>query len=250
MLLTLGHAAALTAGWIGGWRCGLAAMAGLHLLLAIVTFTPLGICACRGTRRFASVEKEVCLTIDDGPAADTEAVLALLERHQVKAVFFLIGRNAAARPEDTARIQAAGHLTGNHTQNHRAGWHWAFGPQRLSQELMECQQTLQSLTGMVPELYRPPAGFANPFTSAVLRGLSLHCLGWTARGFDATDTCVERVLRRILRDVRPGAIILTHQGQPHHLEILTRLLAWLEAHGWQAVLPPELEAGEKQPASY
>ena len=244
-ILVAGHAVPFFVWSRAGWLPGLLSMALFHGMLALITFTRAGILLCGGIRSFSTREKEVCITIDDGPGEDTAAVLDLLASHRAQAVFFLIGNRAAARPECVQAITAAGHPVENHTLHHHAGWHWSFGPARLTAEIAGCQETLARLTGQAPRWYRPPAGFANPFTSAILKKAGLRCAGWTARGLDAVDTDVDRILRRITTNLRPGSIILVHQGQPHHVEVLRGLLDWLSANRWQVVIPPDFQPGRE-----
>lgn len=229
------HVLPLAAGLHWGWLAGFCVMAAVHLLLVGLTLWPCGP-FCGRVERAGTLrpgERHVHLTIDDGPGADTAEVLRLLAESDAQAVFFLIGERAAARPEDVRAIVAAGHVIGNHTQHHFATRQWSFGPARLRREIGECQETLRSITGVAPQWFRPPAGFANPFTAGVLEECGLRCMGWSVRGYDGTDTDVDRILLRLTRGIRPGATILVHQGMAHHVEVLARLLAWLRENGYR-----------------
>jgi len=199
---------------------------------------PHGLLFGRAVRRFSAGPRDLFLTIDDGPSADTAAILEILARHRAPAVFFLIGENAARRPDDVRAIHAAGHRIGNHTQSHPAAWFWAYSPERLRREITLAQESIVRTGADRPVWFRAPVGLLSPFLPAVATGLSMGVLGWSARGYDAVSTDVEKIVARIRRGLKPGAILLAHQGRPQSIEVLDRLLATCARDGWRFVLPP------------
>ena len=72
---------------------------------------------------------------------------------------------------------------------------------------------------------------------AVLAHRDLQLVGWSARGFDGVGSDVEKALARLQRDIRPGTIILVHQGRDMNLPLLSGLLDWLAAEGFRCVVP-------------
>lgn len=164
--------------------------------------------------RWDGASQRIWLTIDDGPSADTEALLALLARHQARATFFLVGERAAAQPALVRAIVAAGHSIGNHSHSHPQAWWWALGPAALSRQIGQCQQQLAAITGSAPRWYRSVVGHTNPFVAAVLRRHGLCRVGWSARGYDGVAAEVPAVLARITPQLLPGAIVLLHEGGP------------------------------------
>jgi len=232
------HTLPLLVWWQAGMPAGLAALAGLHLCLVAVTLCPRASVFGSVPRTFPARGRQICLTIDDGPGADTPALLDLLDAHQARAVFFLIGERAAAHPDLVRAIIARGHCAGNHTATHPAHWFWSYGPQRQRLEIASCSAALTEITGTPPQWFRAPAGFRNPFTGAVVRECGLRGMGWLARGFDSRDARIPRILNRLRRGFHPGGILLVHQGHPHSVALLTALLEALRADGWRVVLPP------------
>lgn len=243
ILLFVLHAAAAVTAWNSGWLAGFLVMMALHLALLATTLWPGSTPFCPARQRFDFPDKSVVLTIDDGPCADTPAMLDLLDRHQAKAVFFLIGERAAAAPDLVQAMTARGHQVENHTFTHPATRFWSFGPGRQRREIQECGRLLTTLTGQPPAWFRAPAGFRNPFTGALLRELKLGYLGWTARGFDTSNSNISRILAKLRRGLQPGGILLIHQGHPHSVALLTALLELLQAEGWKTQLPPEMGSG-------
>ncbi len=231
------HLLPVAAGMYGGAGWALAAVAVLGLLFTGSTFLHGAYLFGAPVRRFPTAKREVCLTIDDGPCADTPEVLALLAERGQRAVFFLIGDRAQQSPEDVQRIVAAGHVVGNHTQTHPAHWFWSYAPGPLRREMVRCQETLEHLTGNRPRLFRAPVGFYNPFCHAVAAEQQLACAGWRGHSRDGVCSDVDRVLSRLRRGLQPGSILLIHQGLPHSLAVLQRLLEMLEREGWTLTIP-------------
>ncbi len=188
---------------------------------------------------FRPAGREVWLTIDDGPdPVETPAILAELAAHDAKATFFVIGAKAARWPELIRAIQAAGHGLGNHTQRHPHRWFWCHSPRRIAAEVDDCAQTLAAITGAAPPLFRSPVGIKNIFVHPLLRARGLPLVCWTTRGLDGTSRNVRAIVARILKRVRPGAIILLHEGHGTAQETLPRLLGHLRQDGYRCVLPP------------
>lgn len=235
------HLAVALAWWQLGWRWGLPLLLVLHLGFVWGTLRP-------GSRLFGPVRRdvpaagrEVWLTIDDGPSGDTAAILDLLDAHGAKATFFLVGERADARPELVRDIAARGHGIGNHSQTHPQARFWALGPRAMRREILDCQRALTAITGTPPRWFRAVVGHANPFVHAPLRDAGLARLAWSARGYDAVESDPARVSARIARDLRPGAVILLHEGAPHgrSVEIVGAVLEELRRRGWRAVVPGE-----------
>ncbi len=191
-------------------------------------------------------EKEVWLTIDDGPdPRDTPLLLDLLDKHQAKATFFVIGEKAERHDGLIRDIARRGHELGNHTWFHPAGWFWFLGRGRTIIEIKKCSGIIRRL---VPEAglrwFRAPAGMRNSQTHPVLKESGLRLAGWSVRGRDGVSADKNAILRRLKRGIRPGAVILMHEGRADPggerlaPQVLGELLRWLDEHGYRCVLPP------------
>lgn len=190
------------------------------------------------TRRLPSSEG-VLITIDDGPdPAITPALLEVLDQHQAKALFFLIGERAEAQPALVAEILRRGHRIGNHSMTHPAGTFWCLGPWRMWRELAQCETVLAAHAPHEQRWFRPPVGHHNLFCHAAAKALGLRILMWSGRGFDTVDSSVPRVLRRLDRGLKPGSIVLLHDGLPTSAEVLEGTLKRLASRGLHTAVVP------------
>jgi peptidoglycan/xylan/chitin deacetylase (PgdA/CDA1 family) len=227
--------------WSQGLALGLVAMFASHALFVLPVFLPRLSLYGPVLSRLPTSERQVWLTIDDGPSDDTEAMLDLLQRHGARATFFLVGERALARPGLVARIRQAGHGIGNHSHTHPQARFWRLGPAAMAAQIGQAQQALATTSGVVPRWYRSVVGHTNPFVAPAQRRHGLARVAWSARGYDAVDGDVARVLARIDAGLRPGAIILLHEGAPHgnSLAIVQAVLQRLDEKGYTTVLPPD-----------
>jgi len=196
------------------WLIGLGIVVLSHLLILYPTLVPNSQWLGPVVTCFETDRKEVWLTIDDGPADDTEAIVEVLERRNARATFFEIGRN--------------------HSMTHPSGTFWCLGPRRIAAEIG------------ISRWFRAPVGMKNPFVHPVLAKRNMRLIGWSVRGFDALGRDVERVVRRIMRRVRPGAIVVLHQGRPQSLQIIERVVDALQRDGYELVIPDDARLKTKR----
>jgi len=163
------------------------------------------------TVRRTGNESTVALTFDDGPnPAITPRLLDVLDRHNVKATFFLIGGWVRAAPELAREIAARGHVVGNHTYTHPR---LTFCSQRRTKvELNQCDDAIETAIGKTPGWMRPPFGFRNPSLERIIRERGgAGVVMWSKWAWDWTPQPAAAVIRR-LAGVRGGDILLLHDG--------------------------------------
>jgi peptidoglycan/xylan/chitin deacetylase (PgdA/CDA1 family) len=193
--------------------------------------------------RFETSRREVWLTIDDGPdPADTPDFLDLLARHDARASFFVIGKKAAAHPDLCRRMVTEGHTLENHSHSHPAGFWWALPRPFVRRELERAQAAIHEAAGVPPRFFRSPVGMNNAGVHPAAFRLGLRVTGWSAAAGDGCPAAPTTIVRRIMRGVFPGAVILLHQsgGNRHRALTLSRLLDALAASGYRCVLPDPL----------
>jgi peptidoglycan/xylan/chitin deacetylase (PgdA/CDA1 family) len=204
---------------------------------------------------FATDRREVWLTIDDGPdPGTTPRVLELLRAHGARATFFVVGAQVRRHPELARRIAAEGHSIGNHTESHPAADFWLASPRRIASEIDRCAGALLAAGAPFEPYFRPPVGVRNPFLSPQLSARGMDLVLWSARGLDGVGRDPHGALRRIARGIRPGAILLSHEGgatPEHRLRFVELLLERLAREGYSCVLPPRaaLRRGARGPGA-
>ena len=190
--------------------------------------------------------KLVALTFDDGPNDPaTSQILDVLAAKDVKATFFVVGENVAVYPDTVRRIVAEGHALGNHSYRHRkrdALLEPGYG------ELERAQRAIAAVVGFRPALYRAPNGFHTPWQLRAVRRAGLVTVHWNVQTKDWERPAPDTIVRRVLDHVRPGAIILLHDGDDTRhgsdrtptVEALPRLIDELRARGYRFVTVPAL----------
>jgi peptidoglycan-N-acetylglucosamine deacetylase len=152
----------------------------------------------------------VALTFDDGPSSPyTGQILDLLRERGVTATFFLCGKNVERHPEIARRIVAEGHTIGNHTYSHP----FPYFRRRsfIATEIDRAQDVIERVTGHRPKIFRPPFGARWPGMHEVLRERNLPLINWSDTGYDWREGV--DVASETLKHLRPGSIILLHDGR-------------------------------------
>lgn len=152
----------------------------------------------------------VALTFDDGPSPDTEDLLDVLEKENIKATFFLIGKNVEKYPETVRRIVRENHEIGNHSFSHPI---YLFkSAKRVRRELVETQNVIEKIAGVQPKIARPPCGVRSPAYFAAARDLDLQTIQWSDTGYDWKKFSAEQIARNVLDTAQSDSIILLHDG--------------------------------------
>jgi peptidoglycan-N-acetylglucosamine deacetylase len=189
------------------------------LEIAIPVLTAIGVPAWAGLHprsqlfgpTISKVENGCALTFDDGPNPRvTPKLLALLEKYDVPATFFVLGKYVAEYPALTREIVAAKHTIGNHSNSHPSLLF--FSQRRIMDELNLCSSSVTAATGQSTTLLRPPFGFRGPqFHSVTQRMGFSKIVMWSVSGRDWTAQPHSRVIHRIQK-AKSGDIVLLHDG--------------------------------------
>ena len=179
-------------------------------------------------------KRQVVLTFDDGPTELTPLFLDLLNRYEVKAIFFCIGRQIAQYPQIVQRIKEEGHLIGNHTYSHIPQNCFA-STAVMTQEIQQTDALLAQL-GIVTPYFRPPYGVTNPHIARAVRRTGKRVIGWDIRSLDTVIKDETRLWSRVVSKLTQGNIILMHDTSERTLHVLEQLLKYLKANDYQVVL--------------
>ncbi|HEX2016566.1 MAG TPA: polysaccharide deacetylase family protein [Solirubrobacteraceae bacterium] len=199
---------------------GTVAVAGVHALPALAALAPrlrpaLGIEDRVPAGAGPGAPAQVALTFDDGPhPRGTPAVLELLARRELRAVFFLVGEQVDRDPALAAEIAAAGHQIGLHCQRHRNLLRLA--PPQVHADLQRAADTIARATGEMPALYRPPYGIANLAALSWARRHGLRTFLWTRWGRDWEPQATPASIVSLLTEgVRPRDVLLLHDADDY-----------------------------------
>ena len=183
----------------------------------------------------------VALTFDDGPTRGwTRRVLELLEHHRVHATFCVIGRQVPDHRGLVRDIAAAGNALCDHTWDHDERLaHRSH--KRIVSDLMRGRRAIIQATGVPPAFFRAPGGNWSPRLTTVARHAGLAPLHWTVDPRDWSRPGVDTIIRTVLREVRPGGVILMHDGGGNRVQTLRALrvlIPKLRKLGYHFVVPP------------
>lgn len=200
----------------------------------------------RVLHRLPGEGRRVALTFDDGPnAVATPAILDALRAAAAPATFFLVGQAVERFPALARRIADEGHQLGNHGFGHRKLHRHT--PAYVRAEIARGAAAITRACGRPPRFFRAPHGFRNPWVTPVARALGERTVGWTHGAWDASRPGADVIAARVLRRVRPGSIVLLHDGDGYDLDgdrrqtvaALPVILRQLRARGYEIVPLPE-----------
>lgn len=195
----------------------------------------------------------VALTFDDGPDPRlTGAVLDTLARRGAPATFFVVAERARRHPDLLRRVVSGGHEIGLHGDRHVDHCELTFGEQLRA--LHRGRRTVEGVAGRPVRWFRPPYGRQEPETVVASRLNRMSCVLWSASAHDWEDKSIEAQLAQLRRGLRPGAIVLLHDGSArpaipppppprNQPELLDRVLDVLTERGLRPVTLSDLYAG-------
>ena len=159
----------------------------------------------------ATEKKAVALTFDDGPhPRHTPWLLDMLAAKNIHATFFVVGRRVRRYRNILARTFDEGHEIGNHSDHHVPLS--ALPAAIIARELKVCGKLIEGVTGTQPRFMRPPMGWINDKVLGISRQLGYEPVIGSIHPQDSRQPGLPVILRRLRRRVKPGAIIILHDG--------------------------------------
>jgi len=156
------------------------------------------------------------LTLDDGPNPEwTERILETLHSRSVPATFFMIGQLVRRFPAVARAVVEAAQEIGNHTHDHPNLVRQA--PSDVRRQIDDAHRAIVDETGHTPKMFRPPYGRQTPLVRLALRRWGYVVVGWRVSARDFERPGADVIRRRIRDQLRPGAILLLHDGDPRNL---------------------------------
>jgi peptidoglycan/xylan/chitin deacetylase (PgdA/CDA1 family) len=192
--------------------------------------------------------REVALTFDDGPSRYTRGVVRALRRVHAPATFFPVGYGIEGYPRQFEMLRRHGYPIGDHTMNHPLLS--AFHAARQAHEIDGQARLLRRAGLAYPRLFRPPYGGFDGITRALIRKRRMLMVLWSVNPEDYYRPGRRVIVRRVLEGVRPGAIVLMHDGggdRSQTVAAVPHIVRKLRRRGYRVVTVPRLLADDPPP---
>ena len=183
-----------------------------------------------------SEDKKIYLTVDCGyENGYTPAILDALEKHNVKAAFFVVGNYLETSPDLVKRMVEEGHIVGNHTYHH-PDMSQISDPASFQEEITSLEKKYQEITGLeMQKFYRPPQGKYSESNLKMAQELGYQTVFWSLAYVDwyvDQQPTQEEAYAKLLPRIHPGAVVLLHSTSKTNAEILDDLLTKWEQEGY------------------
>ncbi len=194
-------------------------------------------------------KRNVYLTFDDGPSANTEQILDILDQYNVKATFFVTGEEAQSHPERYKEIVDRGHTIGMHSYSHKYSEIYE-SEESFLKDLKKLQDFLYDTTGIKSELYRFPGGSSNTVSAIPMKNFceslkkeNIVYFDWNISSMDASNPMLskEEIISNCVDDLEgyENAVILLHDSvkKSSTVEALPGIIQQIQAMKDTQILP-------------
>lgn len=163
---------------------------------------------------------------------DLDDILAILDRQNVKATFFITGDWVSRYPEAIKKIVAGGHDLGSHGDNHK---HMSqLSDEENKKEIAGCHEKVKALTGVSMDLFRAPYGDYNEALITTATACKYYSIQWDVDSLDWKDYGVDRIIKTVVnhKNLGNGSIILLHNGAKYTRDALEETIIGLKKKGY------------------
>ncbi|WMJ81081.1 polysaccharide deacetylase family sporulation protein PdaB [Clostridium sp. MB40-C1] len=179
-------------------------------------------------------EKKVAISFDASWGANnTIKILDTLDKYNIKATFFLVGRWIDEFPEETKQIYKRGHEIGNHSNSHPDMT--KTQDSKIIQELAATDAKLMQLIGTDTKLFRFPGGAYDNRSISAVESTNHYCIQWDVDSIDWKELGAEKEYNRVITKVKPGSIVLFHNAAKYTPENLPKIIEELKSQGYEFV---------------
>lgn len=183
----------------------------------------------------------IALTFDDGPrTAVTSRILDSLQANGGRATFFMVGSNVNANGSVIQRMAAQGCEVANHTHDHK--YISKLNADGIVSQIVSTNQKIAAQCGISPVIMRPPGGYVDADSLAVLQTLGMPAIMWSIDTRDWQHRNAQKTIDTVLSQVKDGDIILMHDIYTTTADAAEVLIPALTARGYQLVTVSELAA--------
>lgn len=180
--------------------------------------------------------KRIALTFDDGPNEKvTPQILAVLKKYDVKATFFMVGKNVSKNESIVKQIYGDGHEIGNHTWNHPKLINLSNAS--VKNEVDNTSYAIYKAIGQNPTVFRPPYGATSDQVRSVI---SMPTILWSLDTLDWKHRDAVKILSYVKASVKDGSIILMHDIHQSTANGLENVILYLQKQGYEFVTVSEI----------
>ena len=182
-----------------------------------------------------SADQKICSISFDAAWGneDTEDLIKILEKYNVKTTFFVVGAWVDKYPESVKQLSDAGHEVMNHSDTHP---HMTkLSKEDMLKELNNCNDKIEKITGVRPTLFRPPYGDYSNDVVGTVRENGMYTIQWDTDSLDWKDLSKEDITKRVTEKVSPGSIVLFHNAAKNTPQALPMILDKLINDGYKIV---------------
>ncbi|WP_444660087.1 polysaccharide deacetylase family protein [Caproiciproducens sp. R2] len=184
-------------------------------------------------------EKKIAISFDAAWGnEETQTLIDILNKYNVKTTFFVVGAWVDKYPESVKALAAAGHEVCNHSNTHP---HMPkLGQTEMAAQVTECNNKIKNVTGTSPLLFRAPYGDYNNAVIETVKSLNMYCIQWDVDSLDWKNPPPNDIVTRVTTTVKPGSIVLFHNGAKNTPAALPKIIEALQNQGYQIVPASQL----------
>ena len=184
-------------------------------------------------------KKQIAISFDAAWGnEDTQKLIDILAKYNVKATFFLVGSWVDNYPESVKALADAGHSIQNHSNTHP--YLTQLSSDEVKSEIGKCNEKVKKITGTAPILIRPPYGDYNANVITTIDSMGMYTIQWSIDSLDWQGISADEIYNNVTKNVKNGDIILFHNAAEHTPEALPRILEKFQSEGFEPVLIKDL----------
>jgi polysaccharide deacetylase family sporulation protein PdaB len=184
-------------------------------------------------------DKKIALTFDASWGQDnTEKIVQILDKYNIKATFFLVGAWVDSNPEKLKLLNDKGHEIGNHTNMHPNMK--SISKEKLIKEIQVTDDKIKKITGKDTTLFRAPSGDYNNTVIEAVESVKKFTIQWNVDSIDWKKDGAEIEYNRVINKVTPGSIVLFHCEAVNTPENLPKIIENLKGKGYEFTTVSEL----------
>ncbi len=185
-------------------------------------------------------KKQIAISFDAAWGADdTDQLISILEKYNVKATFFVVGGWVDKYPKEVQKLYKAGHRVENHSNSHP--YMTKISGEKMISELKLCNQKIKEITGREPKLFRPPYGDYNNSVIEAVQSVNMYTIQWSVDSLDWFQNATpDSIIKNVTTKVTDGSIILMHNDAEHTPAALPTILKTLQDDGYEFILIEDL----------